>query len=173
MIIVFLKRMLTVFLARVSPLSSVAKPRCMMNTRPPAMSTQRLSTRNLTSDGRGSAFSSAKITGEHSTANASAETPSQANREAHVARVAPPERRRESIRSRIPYLFLRSLVVRGFGPRPRTRRRLPSAGAYQETSAVIDNDFLIPEPRKIGSAKSLGSDCLAASLSSADSHDVF
>jgi hypothetical protein len=31
---VFLNRMLVVFLARVSPDSSVAKPRCMMNTRP-------------------------------------------------------------------------------------------------------------------------------------------
>ena len=31
---VFLNRMLVVFLARVRPDSSVAKPRCMMNTRP-------------------------------------------------------------------------------------------------------------------------------------------
>jgi hypothetical protein len=39
---VFLKRMFVVFLARVRPDSSVAKPRCMMNTRPAASIIQAL-----------------------------------------------------------------------------------------------------------------------------------
>ena len=39
---VFLKRMLTVFLDRVRPLSRVANPRCMMKTSIPAIMIQRL-----------------------------------------------------------------------------------------------------------------------------------
>ena len=47
MIAVFLNRMLTVFLALVRPLSSAAKPRCMMNTRKVATSIQVLFTVNI------------------------------------------------------------------------------------------------------------------------------
>ena len=40
--VTFLKRMLTVFLARVSPVSRQAKPRCMMKTKAVAMTIHRL-----------------------------------------------------------------------------------------------------------------------------------
>ena len=50
MIAVFLNRMLTVFLARVMPLSSAAKPRCMMNTRNVATSIQVLLTVNISGE---------------------------------------------------------------------------------------------------------------------------
>ena len=43
----FLNRMFTVFLERVSPDSRVAKPRCMMNTRNVATSIQVLLTVNV------------------------------------------------------------------------------------------------------------------------------
>ena len=44
---VFLNRMLVVFLARVSPDSSVANPRCMMNTKAAAIIIQRLLVVNI------------------------------------------------------------------------------------------------------------------------------
>ena len=43
---VFFTRMLTVFFARVRPDSSVAKPRCMMNTRPAQSIIQTLLAKN-------------------------------------------------------------------------------------------------------------------------------
>ncbi len=46
---VFLNRMFVVFLARVSPDSRVAKPRCMMNTRPAAIIIHRLLAVNIAS----------------------------------------------------------------------------------------------------------------------------
>jgi hypothetical protein len=47
--IVFLKRMFTVFFDRVNPVSTVAKPRCMIKTNAVAINIQRLFTVNMAS----------------------------------------------------------------------------------------------------------------------------
>src|SRR5574344_1098050 len=55
---VFLKRMLLQFLARASPDSTQAKPRCMMKTRQPPSITHRLFTANIASLGLAGAAAS-------------------------------------------------------------------------------------------------------------------